>query len=736
MNPKGLPEDILIPLESHGVSAGDVVQFLRTDLSSEGRYAGEWVVLTRESLILLGTGISSYRVSDLEELKAESLISSGMLTAKMGGKERVLCRFSNGLSKDFGQLARIVKKLKEGESLEKGDLHREEGTQECPKCGLRYPDPHRKVCPKCLKRSSLFLRILSYVPRYIGPIVFILLFIMASSALKLAGPFLGGRVFFDEVLAEGGRYHGRILEMILVMVAAQIVAMLFDVAYGRINAVVTARVFFDLKSDIFTAMQRLSLSFFNRKQTGGLMTRVNYDALQLQYFFIDGVPYLTANFFSFLGIAVIMAMMNWQLTLMVFLPGPVVVYISRKLWPRIWQLYSRKYRRRSVLNSVINDTLTGMRVVKAFGKEAQEIRRFSPVNVGLYSANQDYARLTATVYPLFHIIMQIGGLIVWALGGWRVVNGALSFGTLMSFIGYLAMIYNPMRYLTQIVDWWSSCMNSAHRIFEIIDSQPEVVESPQPIRSPRISGNVALRGVTFAYEPNKPVLHDIDLEVKAGDMIGLVGHTGAGKSTLTNLITRLYDVEEGEILIDGNPVKELSLADLRSQIGIVLQDTYLFNGTIAENIAYGSRDADLPAVIAAAKKANAHDFITKMQNGYDTLLGKKGVDLSGGERQRISIARTLLLDPRILIFDEATASVDTETEQKIQKAIEVLVAERTTVAIAHRLSTLRRADRLIVLEKGRIKEQGSHDDLMKSRGIYYRLVARERKALKMIGVGD
>jgi ATP-binding cassette subfamily B protein len=549
-------------------------------------------------------------------------------------------------------------------------------------------------------------------------------------------PFLSGRIFFDEALTQGGRYYGQVGFVILLMLGAQLGSMLLQITYGRLNAKVAAYVFFDLKTDIFAAMQRLSLSFFNKKQTGGLMTRVNWDSIQLQFFFIDGVPYFLANVLTLIGVITVMVLMSWKLALLVFIPAPCIVLAVRKLFPRIWALFSRLFRRRSILNSLVNDTLTGIRVVKAFGKEEQEIERFLPVNQGLYSASVAARRLFATVFPLFLFIMQVGGLIVWAFGGWQVVNETLSFGTLMSFVGYLALLYGPLRFMTMIVEWWTSCMNAAQRIFEIMDSQPDVPESEHPVPLPSFRGKVSLRNVTFAYEPNKPVLHDIDLEIMPGEMIGLVGHTGAGKSTLTNLITRLYDVEEGAILIDDINVKDIANADLRAQIGIVLQETYLFSGTIAENIAYARPDATRQEIIAAAKAANAHDYIIKQPDGYDTLLGKKGVDLSVGERQRISIARALLRDPRILIFDEATSSVDSETEQKIQQAIERMVQGRTTVAIAHRLSTLRRANRLVVLEKGKIAELGTHSELMEERGVYYKMVEKEREALHIIAVGD
>jgi ATP-binding cassette, subfamily B, bacterial len=402
----------------------------------------------------------------------------------------------------------------------------------------------------------------------------------------------------------------------------------------------------------------------------------------------------------------------------------------------MWTLFSRQFRRQSALNSLMNDSFTGVRVVKSFGKEEEEVRRFHPANADLYVATLDANRMWASVFPVLQFVMQLGGLAVWAVGGIGVAGGRVTFGTLMSFVSYITMLYNPLQFFSNVIEWWAHCMNSAQRIFEIVDAVPEIADLPDPVRIPRLRGDIALRSVTFAYEPNRPVLREITLEIKAGEMVGLVGHTGAGKSTLVNLITLLYDAQEGSVEIDGLPIRRVAQEDLRAGMGIVLQDTYLFSGSVSENIAYSRPGASLKEIILAAKAANAHDFIVSLPDGYDTVLGRRGVDLSGGERQRLSIARVLLRDPRVLIFDEATSSVDTETEHKIQQAIDRLVAGRTTIAIAHRLSTLRRADRLVILDKGRIAEQGTHVELMQRRGEYYKLVHQERQALKIIAVGD
>ena len=503
----------------------------------------------------------------------------------------------------------------------------------------------------------------------------------------------------------------------------------------RITARVSVSMIYDLKNRIFEALQRLSLGFFARKQTGGLMVRVNHDSMNLNYFFIDGLPFFIVNMVRIVAIVSAMIALDWSLALLLLIPAPFVVLIIKLRVPQLWRLFSRQYRSLAILNGLVEDSLSGVRVVKAFGKEREEIERFRPANDEVYRSHRHTQRTLATLFPTVAFLTQLGGLIVWAVGGWQIVAGDLTFGVLMSFVGYVALLYEPLRFMTKVVEWWSQAMNSAQRIFEIVDSVPEVAERADPVPLPALRGEVELRGVSFGYEPNKPVLHGVDLRVAAGETVGLVGHTGAGKSTLINLMTRLYDTGEGQVLIDGIDVRDLRTADLRRQVGIILQDPYLFAGSVAENIAYGRPDASQRRIIAAARAAFAHDFITTLPNGYDTVIGSRGHGLSGGERQRLSIARAVLLDPRILILDEATSSVDSATEEMIQQALERLIQGRTTIAIAHRLSTLRMADRLVVVEKGRLVEQGTHDELMAAGGTYCRLARKQQDALAVIGIG-
>lgn len=678
-----------------------------------------------------GTFTQSWELDSLQELKVQHLVGSIMLLGKIDDTEIVLLRGSLGQAREYQVFAQTVNTEITGKTQES---RWDQIDDRCPKCNRLYPDPARPVCPRCLDKRSLFKRVLALTPPYSKKIALMVFLMISSSLVGLIPPYLGGRIFYDEVLKQGGKYSDRLGLVVLLMFLAELLILLLNVGQGRVNAKVAAQIAFDLKTQVFTAMQRLSLKFYNHQQTGSLMTRVNNDANHLQSFFHDGLPYFIVNSLRLVGVTVILVAMDWQLALMVLIPVPIIVFGIVKIRPILWRFYTKRWRASSRLNSVVNDSLSGVRVVKAFGKEDLEIERFSQRNERVFRVNQEVGKLTSTVFPAMSYFMSIGSLVIWGFGGWRVVKGSLTFGTLMAFTGYLWMLYGPLEFMTRVVEWWSSSMNSAQRIFEIIDS-PEVLWQPEePVRLQKLKGSVEARDVTFGYEEGKPVLENVSFKVEPGEMIGLVGRSGAGKSTIINLISRLYDPTSGQILIDGVDAREIDQKDLRRQIGMVLQETFLFRGTVYDNIAYARPDASPEEVMEAAKIANAHDFIIELPDGYETILGERNINLSGGERQRIAIARAVLHNPQILILDEATASIDTETEALVQEALERLVEGRTTFAIAHRLSTLRQADRLFVLDKGKLVEVGTHEELLRQKGVYHMLFTTQRNALSLVGV--
>jgi ATP-binding cassette subfamily B protein len=373
--------------------------------------------------------------------------------------------------------------------------------------------------------------------------------------------------------------------------------------------------------------------------------------------------------------------------------------------------------------------------MKAFAQEKREMRRFDTNNEGVFRGDYESEKETFIFFGTLSMLTSTGLILVWYFGGMDIIEGTFTLGSLMMFISYLWMLYEPLQWFGELNTWSSRAMSGAEKIFEIIDTPIETDDQENPVAMPNIKGEVVFKDAFFAYEPGKPVLKDINLEVASGEMIGLVGKSGAGKSTLINLLCRFYDVDEGVLTIDGVNIKDISLEDLRSQIGMVLQESFFFSGTIAENIRYGRPKAPLEEIMTAARAANAHDFICAKPDGYDTQVGENGSELSGGERQRIAIARAIIHNPRILILDEATSSVDTHTEKLIQEAIANLIKGRTTFAIAHRLSTLRSADRLVVLDEGKMAEVGSHAELMKKKGHFYRMVETQHATTAILGVG-
>ena len=489
----------------------------------------------------------------------------------------------------------------------------------------------------------------------------------------------------------------------------------------------------DIKSDVFAAMSRLSLNFFTSKQTGGLMTRVINDSNRVTEFFIDGIPSVLIQGTTIIITFIVMYRLNWQMALIACILLPLLVFMTVKLRPGLWSLSGKRHRAEKAVSSKANDNLTGARVVKAFGQEDAELERFVRPNNNLKDAEINIVKLKNRFTILYSLVQEVSSIWIWIIGVFFVLKTkSIDLGVLLTFVGYVAQLNGPMNFFSRVFRMWTESINAAQRLFEIIDSIPEIAEKENPVRLIKPRGEIELENVTFGYNVSKNVLKGINLKVKEGEVLGIVGRSGAGKSTLVNLISRLYDVKEGSIKIDGTDVKDLALSDLRKNVAMVSQDTYIFMGSVAKNIAYGNEGASREEIIKAAKLASAHEFISKMPDGYDTIIGASGKDLSGGERQRISIARAILANPKILILDEATASVDTETEKAIQNSLKYLVKGRTTLSIAHRLSTLRDADRLIVIDDGRIVEEGTHDELEKIEdGIFHKLNELQNKSLSV-----
>ncbi len=755
-----LPQSLQSLIQEHHPSEA-VELSARADMLLPDRFGEAWLVVTALRILVIEAAEKPRLSIDLPlqmviTIKRREGLGSSTMEAHTAEGAVLLVRYTDARSDAMDALRdALIERLPESHGHEEEDgggeafeRDRRKRTIPCPKCSNPMPR-WMSVCPDCLDKRELIGRLMQRARIYARPILFTFL-LLAYLRFCAIYPAKLQQELVDQALKPayqpqlGMAGHLNMLLWIIVLLAVvRITASVVTAVQQYWMTWLGEKVTNDLRIDMYRHLQKLGVNYYDQKETGWLMDRVTGDTSTLQAFMTDTVQRTALNVVTLIVIAVMMFSAHPLLAFLALLPAPIVCLMSARFMRTTHKIWHWAWRRRSRMFSLLSNVLPGVRVVKAFVQEDREFERFERQSADYMNARVDAARAFSGFSRNTQFVMSLSTLAIWGYGGYLVLQNptgdakdGVTVGVLVMFIALAAQFYSPLQELTNMSQLIQQAATSAQRVFEVLDATPDMPDAPDALDLKDVAGKVEFDNVSFGYDERRPVLKNVTFTIEPGEMIGLVGPSGAGKSTTINLICRFYDVTGGAVRIDGHDVREVRLGSLRSHIGIVLQEPFLFHGTIADNIAYGHPEASFEQVLEAAKAANAHDFILRFPDAYDTMVGERGTRLSGGERQRISIARAILKNPRILILDEATSSVDTETEALIQEAIDRLVTGRTTFAIAHRLSTLQHANRLLVLEKGKLVEAGTHADLLSQEGgTYRRLVDIHRQLAEMVGVG-
>ncbi len=715
----------------------NVLNRLEVDLDGQLRFHASPLVLTERRLLTRSGDAGAWQSWAIQpglQLRHHDHAGVGTLSLHDANGRLAQWRFTLAL---HAPVLRLVEQFeRRQQALQTGVAEEEDDSARCPTCKAQMP-PEAEECPVCHRENQappstwVLLRLWRFARPYQGKLLAGFLLTLAATAATLVPPYLT-MPLMDEVLIPFQNGQAIDTEKVYLLLAGLLASALLAWALGwartYLLALVSERIGADLRTTTFEHLMRLSLDYFGSKRTGDLMNRVGSETDRINVFLSLHALDFATDVLMIAMTAVILVSINPWLALVTLVPLPFIAWLIHLVRDRLRTGFEKIDRVWGEVTNVLADTIPGIRVVKAFAQEKREADRFRAANQYNLEVNDKLNKTWSLFTPTVSLLTEIGLLVVWAFGIWLVSHHDITVGVLTAFIAYIGRFYGRLDSMSRIVSVTQKAAAGAKRIFDILDHVSNVPDPVNPVAMKSLEGRIEMDGIGFRYG-SRSVIRGLSLDIRPGEMIGLVGHSGSGKSTLVNLICRFYDVTDGAIRVDGVDIRRIAVADFRRHIGLVLQEPFLFFGTIAENIAYGKPEATREEIVAAASAAHAHDFILRLPHGYDSLVGERGQGLSGGERQRISIARALLINPRILIMDEATSAVDTETEKEIQKALDNLVQGRTTIAIAHRLSTLRKADRLVVMDKGQVVEVGPHDELMERRGAYWRLYeAQARKA--------